>query len=278
MHTFISNQCNGDDSTKMVIDLLTSSCIVGDPTARKSARVLHEYGPQWPPSPGGERPPVDSPVSSAANDHITIEQCDEWVNAKTVRDQAVGNAIRCLQQQLNGREYIFLIDDTPHMEKYRAEVKNAFRILASIAKPMDPNRVELIFASHPGQVYKLNNRWYSTFAGTQRRVLEAFDNCKYNQIPGHLEKNLNPIVTSITSDRLIARSCPTSLFIFTDGQWGEDNEHACGVQWPIKRLIDFTRKRNDRTQIMVQFIRFGDNAQGKRHLDYLDTFGKMSGW
>ncbi len=162
------------------------------------------------------------------------------------------------------------------MAQYREEMKNTFRTFASIARPMDPNRVELIFASQPHKVLKLNNGLQYTLAGTPHRVEEAFDNCRFDQRTGLMENKLNAVATSITKN--VEASCSTSLFVFTDGRWCTDSHCSCGLENVIQRLMKATKLHNDRTRVMVQFIRFGDDLEGIRHLNHLDQFGKQDGW
>lgn len=224
------------------------------------------------------------PVLHQRNEPLTLDQCRDWMEAKKsnqpIPDKQVDDKIRCIQKNLRDREYVFLMDDTRSMAKHRHEMKKAFDVLSYIAKPMDPNRVELIYASKPGHVYKLNNGFYLTFSGQWARVMKSFDECRFEHLTGLLESHLNRVIESIIKkqstfwrDRI-----PTSLFIFTDGNWGVDPPHTSGVERCIQKLMDYSKERQERTFVMVQFIRFGNDAQGIRHLDFLDRFGTQEDW
>ncbi|KAK2616533.1 hypothetical protein QQS21_000576 [Conoideocrella luteorostrata] len=213
-----------------------------------------------------------------ANTTLTIQQCHEWVEAKKgIGDinKYVDGAIHRLREFLKGREQVFLVDDSPEMHKHKDELRKTIRTLTYIAKPMDPNRVELIFASQPSVVHQPGRLTRSS-----QPLLDAFDKCQFSGVDGSMEHSLGVVVNSIIKKKLQPHKprVEVSLFIFTNGQWGNDKIAACGVERPIQKLMDVTRKYDDRTRVMVQFIRFGDDLDGQRHLRYLDTFGKEKGW
>ncbi len=68
-----------------------------------------------------------------------------------------------------------------------------------------------------------------------------------------------------------------SVYVFTDGDWGDasNSGNACGVERPVKRLIEeLKRRRLDRTQVSLHFVQFGDKENGKLHLERLDECGR----
>jgi hypothetical protein len=67
---------------------------------------------------------------------------------------------------------------------------------------------------------------------------------------------------------------PLSVIVFTDGQWGAGSDGA-GMQNPIRTVIETIKDRKlKRTQVMVQFLRFGETPDGIRHLRHLVKFGQ----
>ncbi|KAM7185597.1 Protein kinase-like domain containing protein [Naviculisporaceae sp. PSN 640] len=69
---------------------------------------------------------------------------------------------------------------------------------------------------------------------------------------------------------------PISVIVFTNGQWG-DGKAGAGVDHVIKRLTDQLKVRElKRTQVVIQFLRFGDDEDGIRHLEYLAGLGRES--
>lgn len=281
-HSSILEGCAEGSITRRVVGLITTYCLSGDPRDRQTARWVHERlwgqnGQVTPPT----TPPTNGSTSTAAVPHpnmfLSIDQCSDWARARKEQrepDRDVSNSISRLQKQLKDRDYIFVIDDTPSMGAHKAQVKDSFCALAEIAKPMDPNRIELIFASSPNSPLKLNNGFYWTFGGTRKRIIAAFDDCKFEQMVGLMEQNLEKIL----DDRLTTSCRATSLFILTDGKWGSDACGACGVQNQILRLMEFTQQRKSRTLFMVQFVRFGDDPDGIRYLNFLDKLGSAHGW
>ncbi|OAQ62921.1 kinase domain-containing protein [Pochonia chlamydosporia 170] len=218
---------------------------------------------------------------------LTIDECHEWVDAKKSKryvDNTVDRAIQRLQKQLKGREHIFLIEDSPSMRSYRKELLDVFLTLSYMAKPMDPNRIELIFASQPSIVHKPFPLPSVLDSLKNRPLREAFKNCQFDLVDGFMEQSLGQVVDKIIREKLVLRpngslAPPVSLFVFTDGRWGKNGDLPCGVEMPIQKLMNSTRRYGGgRTQMMVQFVRFGDDENGMQYLDYLDKFGKKDKW
>ncbi|KAK4213745.1 hypothetical protein QBC37DRAFT_422527 [Rhypophila decipiens] len=67
---------------------------------------------------------------------------------------------------------------------------------------------------------------------------------------------------------------PISVIVLTNGQWG-DGKAGAGIDGPIRRLTHQLKERElKRTQVMIQFLRFGNDENGIRHLDYLGRLGR----
>ncbi|KAG4217849.1 hypothetical protein PC116_g33671, partial [Phytophthora cactorum] len=72
---------------------------------------------------------------------------------------------------------------------------------------------------------------------------------------------------------------PTSIYVFTDGDWGDDYEVAHRIERPMQRLNKMLQKRKlDKNHISFHFVRLGDSENGKAYLDYLDSFGRDDNW
>lgn len=199
---------------------------------------------------------------------------------------SVEEAIATLQSDLGLRDYIFLIEDTATMREHSDQIVTTFHDMAYVAKRLDPNGLELIFASEPGIAYK---RRHTT------PLVEILKNHKYPAVPllslqGALETSLAIVINRRIIPRLPKRIPlwghtmdfnykPITMFVFTDGKWGAGVKRGNGLDSTIRNLMEEIRKRGlTRTRVMIQFLRFGDDEEGWAHLKYLDEFGKKEDW
>jgi hypothetical protein len=209
---------------------------------------------------------------------LTVAEASEWKqNWKYYKynKPEVMRTIKILQSNLKGRDHIFFIENSTTMGPRAAQVLEAFDTLAYIAKRRDETKVELALSS------TVKEKIHSNANVTP--LMEVVKECRYDQIGCFMEERLTHLIDNVIMDRLLParppKKNPISLIVFTDGQWGKDAEGAVGVENAIKRLIDRIQEHDlPRTQVMIQFIRFGDDEDGKRHLKYLVEFGKKHNW
>ncbi|KAF4460656.1 kinase domain-containing [Fusarium albosuccineum] len=206
---------------------------------------------------------------------LTIDEAIEWYeNAKRPGrgvDPRVEAVILKLGNNVKGRDHIFFVDNSSTMGIHVATIRNRFKILAYLAKQFDPDGVELYFSSRPSKRH----------SGDTTRLLTKFSEQQWDQIS--FEDRMGTFVDEVVIPRLKSwrqmfkfakPPKPLTIFILTDGQWGVNKRGAAGVEKPIKRLIDeIISKKLSRTQVALQFLRFGHDADGKRYLEYLDRFG-----
>ncbi|KAF4981576.1 hypothetical protein FZEAL_2642 [Fusarium zealandicum] len=206
---------------------------------------------------------------------LTFDQASEYRSAmrgnRTLDNSLrnTENVISQLKGQLENRDHIFLIDMSETMKEHSMVVQNRFETLGWIAKQFDTNGIELCFSSELPKVYKDRST---------TKLSSKFRNQKWNQIT--FEHKLGIFVDSIVIPRLSSlrkytgRRKELNIFILTDGRWGANLDEAAGMEKPIKRLIEkIKEKKLSRTQVALQFLRFGDDEEGKRYLSYLDNFG-----
>jgi hypothetical protein len=215
----------------------------------------------------------------------------EALKAGAPVDPQVQQLVNLLKENLNFRDHLFFIDNSQTMGSRAAEVQEAFSVLAYLAKLIDTDGIELAFASKPTNVHKHKDT---------SPLLEHFKYQRWDQIHGMFEHNLGELIDKVilprlpsaapstfflpsfiqTKTRRLSRTKkPVSIFVFTDGRFGEDLHKACGVENTIRRLMNECKERGiSRTQVMIQLIRFGDNENGVRFLHYLDDFGRDEGW
>ena len=137
---------------------------------------------------------------------------------------------------------MFLIDNSPSKEEYHNDIVKAFTGLSFVAKRIDPDGVELGFLSAPKELYQKRN-----ISG----LIQIVDRHPYSHMSGVPEANLGTFLEKAVHSKLRhwsrRRSLITqkilTLFMFTDGNWGEKRPDAAGVQEPIKNLMDTMSKR-----------------------------------
>jgi hypothetical protein len=152
--------------------------------------------------------------------------------------------------------------------------------MAYIVKKSDPNGVDVYLAIDPDHKHRKRSK------RTRELVEFVKENCPTPTSPGNKRfSNISSRLDSILQDYRTrweedvtrrqrsffpaSKATPKlSLYIFTDGSWcpqpGFDNPIRS-----IVRKLDELDKSDD--QIGVQFIRFGDDEDGKQVLEYLDS-------
>ncbi|KAL2189195.1 hypothetical protein L209DRAFT_682575 [Thermothelomyces heterothallicus CBS 203.75] len=266
-----------------------------DPNTRPALRVLvtsHDDGTTAPTVPTAEptarasAPP--SPVSPATTpgSQIGVSEIHQYrsdVRQGRPADPRTAQLIEYLEHNLSGRDQFFFVDDSRSMGQLgRKTIADGFQALACLAKRLDPNRVELAFASQPRRVYRARHT-----SDLHQRVAD----CAYKGDGGLMEAHLGDLVDYKIIPRLPYRLLgfninlrarhKVSIYVLTDGNWGpaDCGGDACGVERPVRRLIEELRKRGlDRTQVSLHFIRFGNKENGRKHLERLDDFGRQDGW
>lgn len=211
---------------------------------------------------------------------LTVDDCVKLrrdTRAKTRQDAAVMSVIQTLKKRLPGRDYLFLIDNSPSMSKHLAEVVHTFTGLATVARHLDRNGIELAFLSSPETMYRRRPFLYHTGG-----LMELVEGIKYDHDPALTEHNLglfiDKAITPKLPDRTGLRSAmgwstskAVTLFILTDGAWGVGHAEAAGVQNPINELIKtMSERRAHRPEVAIQFVRVGNDPDGIRYLQYLD--------
>lgn len=222
---------------------------------------------------------VSEPVSilsmQDASDWRKAMKLEGLINAKKkkVVDELISN--------LKGRDFLFLIDDTESMEKYSMQIEVAFQTLAYIAKNIDPNDLGLSFVSKPLDI--INSRKTSLLLQQVSKHMH-----KHLALKGRIESSLSTLINERIIKRLpvsiplfghVPKPKPITIFVFTDGQWGDEVRIGNGLDTPIGKLMQEMKTRGmNRTHVMFQFLRFGDSEEGREHLAYLDNFESKEQW
>ncbi|KAJ0125346.1 hypothetical protein J7T55_006692 [Diaporthe amygdali] len=183
---------------------------------------------------------------------------------------------------LKKRDHILMIDNSKHMREFKVQVLNVFANLAHILEAADPNGLDVICTSDPGNMQ--HNR------ATERLVQFVQNNYdKGASSPCYIEPALKILVDKIISklpsgpgEKKGLRSWiknesarPISIYVLTSGVWDSSpgaRDGPCGADRPINQLITELKRRNlHKNQVAFQFIRFGDYATGIERLKFLDN-------
>ncbi|KAJ4269852.1 hypothetical protein NW762_001521 [Fusarium torreyae] len=165
--------------------------------------------------------------------------------------------IRRAQRLINangGRDQIVLIDNSLSMSRHMEEVARTARVISYLTKEADPNGMDFYLTSEPTKAHKC----YSS-SEVETKVHEAVSFRERCDMEDCLSKIMEPVYRG--------RMRQTSIYIYTDGNW-EDNE---GVASVIKKAIaQLVRAGELPSFFMFQFIQFGDDNEGTKRLQDLD--------
>ena len=172
----------------------------------------------------------------------------------------------------------FLIDDSHSMKPHRKDVGSLLDLLGYIVKRFDPNGLDLYVASSD-----------TKFGGvkTTTELKGYFDRMRFegehdmsmrlSTIVGHYQDDLSQqrerVRDSFLARMRTKRVRPLSLYVLTDAKW----QPVCNVVPVIQALVGTLHDLNlHKQQVGIQFIRFGDLAQGIERLEELDKL-KLNG-
>ncbi|KAI8715915.1 Protein kinase domain-containing protein [Fusarium sp. LHS14.1] len=236
--------------------------------------------PNGAPHPGFFQTPTpaprrDSPRLLPSSPILTFDQLRDWYNhaknSSSHVDPRVEDVVRQLGNNVKGRDHIFFVDVSQSMRPYLLEITETFKLMAYLAKRFDPDGVEVCFSSEVPSIHK----------ETTSKLLPRFNEQNWDQIS--FEDRISTFIDQIVIPRLsswhqklkLTKPKNLTIFVLTDGRWGQGRERAAGIENPILRLIKVILKKGlSRTQVAIQFLRFGDDPDGKRYLSFLDDCGK----
>ncbi|CAG9996137.1 unnamed protein product [Clonostachys byssicola] len=213
----------------------------------------------------------------------TIGTVIKWIEKKKVDgDTPELEGWESVQAQLNGRDFIFVIDNSETMQEHEDQVKSFVHSLAYLVKRLDPDGAEIMCTSDP-----MTRSKFKHATGHSKFVTKNFSRgrggpCNMEFV---LEQALDPIGEQLQSSAsksnirrtsllslpgiLIGRKKPVTVIVFTDGNWGSST--GGGAENPIQGVISKMRDYGvSRSTVAIQFLRFGSNPVGERRLKFLD--------
>lgn len=203
------------------------------------------------------------------------------VPRKRASDPKVDALMDKLKTDISNRDHFFYIDDSTSMREHKSRIRVALEELSTIAVALDPNKVELAFASAPREIIKTGWR--------VEKFLSKLDDNPFRREPDRLPGYFSQFLDDVIIKRLPRPICgfdfnfkarfqgrgPVSIYIFTDGNWGEDASAGGGLEEPLEKLMGERKDRRlMKEYVTFHFVRFGDSGDGKRYLMHLDHLGQ----
>jgi hypothetical protein len=163
------------------------------------------------------------------------------------------------------------------MRAHQDRVVSDIKALAYLFKQLDPDGVEIANTSSPQKIKKFK----------KSDDVATFINQTYKDgwdAPCNMEKALE-IILGTVREKFSKRTSrlqrpfprqrtvrPVSVYIVTDGRWDDSTQGLCGADKPVETLIKAMKVNGiGRTQISLQFIRYGNEDRGRRRLEILDN-------
>lgn len=271
--------------TQVATSLLRASKVLSGvaspPPQRPNGQLQRPHTTPYQPSSANQFPQD----SQEAPRSLSMQDAADWRRAMKLEGKVnptVKRVIDQLIETLARRDLLFFIDDTESMKEHSVNIELAFQTLAYIAKSIDPDELELSFVSNPLDIFR--GRKTSVLLEELRQHLS-----KHVSDKGMIESSLSNLINQKIIRRLPfdvpllgqtpAWYKPITVFVFTDGKWGEGVDVGNGLTAPIGKLMRKMKKRGlNRTHVMFQFLQFGNDEKGREHLAYLDNFGKEEDW
>jgi hypothetical protein len=176
-----------------------------------------------------------------------------------------------IQVEANNAQ-VFLIDDSGSMKPHWDDVRNTLNALAYLVKGADLDGMDLYFA----------NSGYEAHSKDCKGLMKVFNTvnpegrCVMKVALGKILEGYKPERMVVQTRRPFSRNKKQkwglSVYVLTDGVWDDGVDELCGVHEPIATLVRKLRKNGMMgNNVGIQFIRFGNDATGKRRLSSLDN-------
>ena len=158
------------------------------------------------------------------------------------------------------------------MKQHKGEVRDLLELLGYIVKSKDPDGIELHFTKSSERKDKAKN------TSQLLRTLDAVRYIGKSNIRLQLGEILQDYHTKLRDQppprsllklvRTRRRVRRQTVYIFTDGVW----QPECDPSEMIGKLVKSLEENHmEREQFGIQFIRFGNDPEGKTRLDKLDS-------
>ncbi|KAI1208377.1 uncharacterized protein F4807DRAFT_149828 [Annulohypoxylon truncatum] len=296
MHATIREHCISVDDliTPRVIDVIEKHMLLSNANNRSNARQMQDRFQQIFDCPNNEslnsspRTLQPEPPPPTKRQGLSLAKLGEYMSKRpstTSRNRGdyhssmkmeIERIVKNLEVNVPDRHHMFFIDDSTSMKEHAESIEDAFLGLYSLTRRLEGHKVELSFVSGPRR---------PCYSRRSKKLPKLVARREYEREPDMMEIRFRRLIDDVIIPRLpnyirgfninIRARSPTSIYVFTDGNWRGDDTAACGVETSIKLLRKELAKRNlDRNYISFHFVRLGDSENGKRYLNYLDRFGR----
>ncbi|KAL7627710.1 hypothetical protein AAE478_001904 [Parahypoxylon ruwenzoriense] len=300
MHGIIRRHCRfvDDRVTPLVIDMIEKHMLLTKTHDRYNAKQLSEIFTGILDSPTHRLPEL-LPINTVSNTQASSRPQGpslETLGDKIAEQQSISGRRRSeprnsidaeikelaedLKINVPDRHHLFFIDDSTSMLEHQDSVYKSLRALLYLTKHLDDGNLELSFASDPKRLYRKHNVERLAHIAARhgfRRQPHVIESCFSRLVDDVIIPHL-PIRIFGINFKFFARK-PTSIYIFTDGNWGDNMNVRFSTERPMNRLRDELGTRClDKNHISFHFIRFGNSESGERNLNYLDHSGRDKDW
>lgn len=175
---------------------------------------------------------------------------------------------------------IFLVDDSSSMMEHWDDVTACVDILSYTVKKFDRDGIDLYFTISDDKcnekhatpiVDAVKKHRLLPSSRSSHRMADIYSRLVQilNGYRADLDKKYGPHRLHLPTHRVKK----TILFIFTDGLWQPESDAEGPIRDLLKTLKDYSLPNN---QFGIQFVRFGDEAEGIELLDYLDDLPDLA--
>ncbi|KAL9635650.1 MAG: hypothetical protein Q9204_002555 [Flavoplaca sp. TL-2023a] len=275
-----SRRC--DLITPYVIERLVKGMVQPDPQNRGAAQFLLETSSEILEDAKRKREEA-VPSGSAPNPDRTIS--DSGINA---REKSTGNfkdtdlctkraygvsTCKCTKAKSNKptSHNVFLIDNGESMGPHRKKLEKVVELLATLTQPYDPDGLDLYFSTASDKLRPNTPEKFLKYVRERpahgrpdfrqrfAKIIEDYQS-RFGK-NNHWARLRHPNSTPSKGPR------PLSLYVLTNGVW----DPKCTLIIEVERLVASLQEyKYPNKYVGIQFIRFGNDRDGKKRLKTLD--------
>lgn len=167
------------------------------------------------------------------------------------------------------------------MQRHRNDVLKFVYCLGYLVKQLDKNGLQVLMTSDPRHIETLSSSTkvrdfverefqYGVFPCNMEQALEQAMNVVFQKLQRLAPSGWQPRPIRRVLG-VSGKAKPFNILVFTDGVWDSSENGVSGTDYPIERCIEVMKSEGvSRTNVAIQFLRFGDSEKGKRRLTFLD--------